>query len=84
MLIFLNDCKIPHGGLLLILPLKREDKYLASLGIDNKLIFFHILESKVDYFVKRKIKDDYLVERKIKTTNGLESAILPLFLFRKN
>ena len=40
----------------LIFLLKREDKYLASLGIDNKLIFFHIWETKVDYFVEREIK----------------------------
>ena len=33
-----------------------KDKYLASLGVDNKLIFFHIWEAKVDYFVERKIK----------------------------
>ena len=45
----------------------REDKYLSSLlrgrisnlsslGVDNKLIFFHIWEAKVHYFVEREIK----------------------------
>ena len=53
--IFLNISKSPQGGLVLIFPLKREDKYIASLGVDNKLIFFHIWETKVDYFVEREI-----------------------------
>ena len=35
--------------------LKRKAKYLASLGVNNKLIFFHIWEAKVDYFVEREI-----------------------------
>ena len=57
--IFLNISKSPQGGQVLIFPLKREDKYVASLGVDNKLIFFHIWEAKVDYFVEREIK--YLI-----------------------
>ena len=39
-----------------LLIFKREAKYLASLEVDNKLILFHIRETKVDYFVERKIK----------------------------
>jgi len=34
----------------------REAKYLATLGVDKKLIFLHICETRVDYFVERKIK----------------------------